>query len=50
MTTTIVTTVTVRELKDYASSYLSRLQEAPNLVIIVTRHGKPCAKLVALSG
>ena len=48
MTTTEVTTITVRELKTYASSYLRELHQNPTLEIIITKHGKPYAKLVAV--
>jgi prevent-host-death family protein len=47
MTTIDVTTISVRELKTNASSYLRNLRQNPNLEIIITKHGKPCAKLVA---
>ena len=42
------TTVSVRELKAKASELLRRLDEAPGDEIVITRHGKPCAKLVSL--
>ena len=45
-----VTTITVRELKANASELLRRFQEDPTLEFVITRHGKPCAKLVALGG
>ena len=44
------TTVTVRELKAKASEILRDLEKSPAKEIIVTRHGKPCAKLVSLKG
>lgn len=44
------TTVSVRELKARASELLRDLEEAPGDEIIITRHGKPCAKLVSLKG
>lgn len=47
MTTIDVITITVRELKTNASGYLRSLRQDPNLEIIITKHGKPCAKLVA---
>ena len=43
-----VTTITVRELKSKASELLRQFQEDPTLEIVITRHGKPCAKLVPL--
>lgn len=49
MPATEETTITVRELKTYASGYLRELHQNPSLEIIITKHGKPCAKLVALS-
>jgi len=42
------TTVSVRELKAKASEILRKLEEAPGVEIVITRHGKPCAKLVSL--
>ena len=42
------TTVSVRELKAKASELLRNLEEAPGDEIVITRHGKPCAKLVSL--
>ena len=43
-------TVTVRELKAKASEILRQLEETPGKEVLVTRHGKPCAKLVSLKG
>ena len=43
-----VTTITVRELKTRASELLRRFEADPTLEFVITRHGKPCAKLVAL--
>ena len=43
-------TVSVRELKANPSELLRLIQERPDLEIIVTRHGKPCAKLVSIDG
>ena len=43
-------TVTVRELKAKASEILRKLEEAPGKEVVITRHGKPCAKLVSLEG
>jgi prevent-host-death family protein len=48
MSTKNVTTITVRELKAYASELLRKLEEVPDLEFIITKHGKPCAKLVPL--
>ena len=48
MVTRNVTTISVRELKAKASEILRQLEEADNLEVIITRHGKPCAKLVSL--
>ena len=43
-------TVSVRELKAKTSEILRKLEEAPGYEIVITRHGKPCAKLVSLKG
>jgi prevent-host-death family protein len=48
MATSNVTTITVRELKTYASEFLRKLEEAPDSEFIITKHGKPCAKLVPI--
>ena len=40
--------VTIQELKARASEIIRRLEQTTNLEIIITRHGKPCAKLVSL--
>ncbi len=40
----------VRELKANPSELLSLLEETPGLEIIITRYGKPSAKLVSLRG
>ena len=45
-----INTVGVRELKTNPSEVLRLIEEKPDLEIVVTRHGKPCAKLVSLSG
>ena len=45
-----VTTVSVRELKAKASEILRNLEELPSGEVIITRHGKPWAKLVSLKG
>ena len=42
------TTISVRELKAKASEVLRDLEKMPAKEIVITRHGKPCAKLVAL--
>ena len=44
------TIVTVRELKAKASEILRDLEKSPGKEIVITRHGKPCAKLVPLKG
>lgn len=44
-----VTTITVRELKTRASELIRRFEEDPTLEFVVTRYGKPYAKLVGLS-
>ena len=44
------TTVTVRELKAKASEILRKLDDEPGKEIVITKHGKPCAKLVSLKG
>ena len=41
-------TVSVRELKANPSGVLRLIEEKPDLEIIVTRHGRPCAKLVSV--
>ena len=43
-------TVSVRELKAKASEILRKLDETPGKEVLITRHGKPCAKLVSLKG
>ena len=45
-----LTAVTVRELKAKASKILRDLEKSPDKEIVITRHGKPCAKLVSLKG
>ena len=47
MLTRNVTTISVRELKAKASEILRRLEETDSLEVIITRHGKPCARLVS---
>ncbi len=42
--------VSMRELKARASEIIRRLEQTPDHEIIITRHGKPCAKLVSLAG
>ena len=42
--------VSVRELKAKASEILRNLEETPGKEVLITRHGKPCAKLVSLKG
>lgn len=42
------TTISVRELKAHASKLLKLLEEDSRSEIIITRHGKPCGKLVGL--
>ena len=44
------TTVSVRELKAKASEILRELEMSPATEILITRHSKPCAKLVSLKG
>ena len=48
-TTINETTISVRELKAHASKLLKLLEEDSNSEIIITRHGKPCGKLVGLN-
>ena len=48
MLTRNVTTISVRELKAKASEILRQLETTDNLEVVITRHGKPCAKLVSL--
>ena len=43
-------TVSVRELKAKTSEILRKLEEAPGNEIVITRHGKPCAKLMSFKG
>ncbi len=43
-------TVSVRELKAKTSEILRKLKEAPGTEIVITRHGKPCAKLMSFKG
>ena len=40
----------MRELKAKTGEILRKLEEAPGIEIVITRHGKPCAKLVSLKG
>jgi len=42
------TTISVRDLKAHASKLLKLIEEDPGSEIIITRHGKPCGKLVGL--
>ena len=42
------TTISVRELKAHASKLLKLLEEESRSEIIITRHGRPCGKLVGL--
>ena len=42
------TTISVRELKAHASRLLKLLEVSTNSEIIITRHGRPCGKLVGL--
>ena len=42
--------VGIRELKANPTELLRRLEETPNMEIIITRYGKPVAKLVSLTG
>ena len=44
------TAVTIRELKARVSEILRDLEKSPGKEIVITRHGKPCAKLVSLKG
>ena len=43
-------TVSVSQLKTNPSEILRLLEETPDLEIVVTSHGNPCAKLVSLFG
>ena len=45
-----VATVSVRELKAKASEILRNLEQSSAGEVIITRHGKPWAKLVSLKG
>lgn len=42
--------VGVRELKANPTDLLRLLEESPEMEIIITRYGKPSAKLVSLAG
>ena len=42
-------TISIRELKSKVSLILRTLEEGINREVVITRHGKPCAKLVSLS-
>ncbi len=42
------TTISVRDLKAHASKLLKLIEEDSGTEIIITRHGKPCGKLVGL--
>lgn len=42
------TTISVRELKAHASKLLKLIEEDSRSEIIITRHGRPCGKLVGL--
>jgi antitoxin (DNA-binding transcriptional repressor) of toxin-antitoxin stability system len=42
--------ISVEELKANAGDLLKRLEESPHLEFVVTRNGKPCARLVRLAG
>ena len=46
--TTNGTTISVRDLKAHASKLLKVLEEDPGSEIIVTRHGKPCGRLIGM--
>ncbi len=42
------TTISVRDLKAHASKLLKLIEEDSSTELIITRHGKPCGKLVGL--
>ncbi len=42
------TTISVRDLKAHASKLLKLIEEDSSTELIITRHGKPCGKLVSL--
>ncbi len=42
------TTISVRDLKAHARKLLKLIEEDSGTEIIITRHGKPCGKLVGL--
>ncbi len=42
------TTISVRDLKAHASKLLKLIEVDSGTEIIITRHGKPCGKLVGL--
>jgi prevent-host-death family protein len=48
MTEHNVITITLRELKTRSTEIMKSLEETPSLEIIITRYGKPCAKLVPI--
>lgn len=45
-----MSSVSVKELKANPSEMLRLIEETPELEIVVTRHGKPWAKLVSVAG
>lgn len=45
----IETTISIRELKSNASRILRTLEKGTDREVVITRHSKPCAKLVSLS-
>ena len=45
----IETTISIRKLKSNASRIQRTLEEGTDREVVITRHGKPCAKLVSLS-
>lgn len=47
---TVLEEVGLRELKANPGDILARLEESPEMEIIITRYGKASAKLVSLSG
>ena len=46
--TTNETTISVRDLKAHASKLLKLLEEDSGSELIVTRHGKPCGRLMGM--
>jgi antitoxin (DNA-binding transcriptional repressor) of toxin-antitoxin stability system len=44
----VTITITIGELRTRATEIVGRLEETPNLEVVITRYGKSCARLVPL--